>query len=134
MGVEAPLDSSDEASDSDELTTFEVAMPPGMRAAPPPSPAQLEFKNDAGKDLKNKLILFNWVALGWWQGQIKRPSGDKNKMVKVNGERLPANFIVTYEDGEGPACLTLCKYGQGQLREPERWVLLEEEASGVHAE
>ena len=49
--------------------------------------------------------------------------------MKVDGEQQPANFIVVYEDGEGPQphCLTLDKYGQGLLCEGERWVLLEPE-------
>ena len=34
-------------------------------------------------------------------------------------------FIISYEDGEGPHCLTLGKYGQGPLSEGERWVLIE---------
>ena len=55
----------------------------------------------------------------------QRPSGDKNKLVKVDGERRPANFIICYEDGEGPHCLTLGKYGEGPLSEGERWVLIE---------
>ena len=100
-------------------------MVPGMRVAPAPSSAQLEFKNPACKDLKERLILYNWVALGWWQGRIRRPSGAKDVTVKVNGVRQPANFIIVYDDGEGPACLTLEKYGVGELREAERWVLLE---------
>ena len=42
-------------------------------------------------------------------------------MVKVNGIRQPANFIVAWDDGEGPACLTAGKYmyGQGEQRESE---------------
>ena len=56
---------------------------------------------------------------------MKRPSGDKNKLVKVDGVRQPANFIVEYADGEGPHCLSLAKYGNGPLREGERWVLLD---------
>ena len=92
-------------------------------AAPPPM--QLEFKNVAAKELKDKVILYNWSGLGWCAGRIRRPSFDKNKLVKVDGERRPANFIIAYEDGEGPHCLTAGKYGKGPLREGERWVLLE---------
>jgi hypothetical protein len=44
-------------------------------------------------------------------GRTRRPSADKNKLVKVDGERLPANFISAYDDGEGPHCQTLGKYG-----------------------
>ena len=51
----------------------------------------------------------------------------RTELVKVDGEQQPANFIVGYEDGEGPHCLTLDKYGQGLLCEGERWVLLEPE-------
>ena len=72
-----------------------------------------------------KVIMYNWPGLGWCAGRIRRPSGDKNKLVKVNGERRPANFIIGYDDGEGPHCLTLDSYGEGALREGERWVLLE---------
>ena len=125
-GDEPPLDSEDDVSDDDELATFESALPPGMSVAPAPSQVQLEFKNAAGKDLKDRLIMFNWAALGWWCGRIRRPSGAKDKMVKVDGVRLPANFIVAYEDGEGRACLTLNKYGKGALRDAEWWVLLVE--------
>ena len=107
------------------LLTYESAMLPGMCVAPAPSEAQLEFKNGAGRDLKERIVLFNWTAVGWCQGRIRRPSGDKNKMVKVNGIRQPANFIVAWDDGEGPACLTAGKYGQGEQRESERWVLLQ---------
>ena len=54
------------------------------------------------------------------KGRIRRPSGDKNKMVKVNGIiRQPANFIVAWDDGEGPACLPAGKYGQDEQRESE---------------
>ena len=55
-------------------------------------------------------------------------------MVKVDGVRQPANFVVTYLDEksnemtEGPHCLTLKKYGEGALRDAERWVLLEADA------
>ena len=56
---------------------------------------------------------FNWSGIGWWAGIIKRQSGDKNKRVKVDGVRQPANFIVQYtDDSEGPHCLTLGKYGK----------------------
>ena len=51
----------------------------------------------------------------------------EQELVKVDGEQQPANFIVGYEDGKGPHCLTLDKYGQGLLCEGERWVLLEPE-------
>ena len=125
-GLEEPLDSEDEASQTDELTDFETALVSGMRVAPPPSPTQLEFKNKAGAELKNKIIMYNWIALGWWSGKVRRSSGDKNELVKVDGKKLPANFIIAYDDGsEGPHCLTLDKYGQGPVREGERWVLLE---------
>ena len=43
-GLEEPLDSEDEASQTDELTDFETALFSGMRVAPPPSLTQLEFK------------------------------------------------------------------------------------------
>ena len=70
--------------------------------------------------------MYNWTGLGWWLGTIKRPSADKSKLVKADGVRQPANFIVLYSDNsEGPHCLTLSKYGKGQLRDSERWVLLE---------
>ena len=41
-------------------------------------------------------------------------------MVKVDGQKQPANFIVQYTDGtEGPHCLTLDKYGKGRVSEGE---------------
>ena len=125
--AEPPLDSSDDEPDEDlELTTFESVLPAGMCIAGAPLPAQLEFKNLAGKELQGKDIMYNWVGLGWWAGKIKRPSGDKSKLRKVDGERLPANFIIVYMDGsEGEHALTLNKYGKGPLGEGERWVLLE---------
>ena len=33
--------------------------------------------------------------------------------------------LAFFPHGEGPHCLTLSKYGQGPLREGERWVLIE---------
>ena len=98
-----------------------------MQVAPPPSQEQLVFKSGTGKELKGKRIMYNWAGIGWWLGTIKRVSADKSKVVKAEGERQPANFIVLYSDGsEGPHCLTLSMCGQGQnVREAERWVLLE---------
>ena len=140
MGVagaaDPPLDSSDDEPDDDsELTTFESALPAGMCMADAPLPAQLEFKNLAGKELQGKAIMYNWVGLGWWAGQIKRPSADKSKLRKVDGERLPANFIVQYMDGsEGEHALTLGKYGKRALCEGERWVLLERAVENILVE
>ena len=54
-------------SESDVLLTYDSAMLPGMCVAPAPSEAQLEFKNMAGRDLKERIILFNWTAVGWCQ-------------------------------------------------------------------
>ena len=119
------LDSSDDENDTSKLITFESALVSNMRVAPPPPAEQLEFKNTSSKELKDRVILYNWTGFGWAAGRIRRPSGDKNKLVKVDGARLPANFIIGYDDGEGPHCLTSSKYGQGELREGERWVLLE---------
>ena len=69
----------------------------------------------------------NWTGLGWWLGDLRRPSGDKNKLCKVGLERLSANCIAFYEaDGQlGPHALSLRKYGKGLVTEGERWVLLE---------
>ena len=77
--------------------------------------------------MKGRKLMFNWTGLGWWLGDISRPSGDKNKLCKVGLVRLPANFITFYEaDGQlGPHALTIGKYGQGPVTEGERWVLLE---------
>lgn len=122
---ENELDSSDDEDDEDKLITFESALVSGMRVAPPPTLLQLEFKSLAGKELKDKVVLYNWIGLGWCAGSIRRQSADKNKLVKVDGETRPANFVITYADGEGPHCLTLEKYGQGRLSEGGRWVLLE---------
>ena len=71
--------------------------------------------------------MYNWAGVGWWLGSIKRPNGDKSKQVKAGGVRQPANFIILYtDDSEGPHCLTLEMYGQGDsVREAERWVMLE---------
>ena len=119
------LDSSDDEIDETELFTFESALPSGMRVASPPSALQLEFKNAAGKELKDKPMVYNWTGLGWCAGWIRRPSGDKNKLLRVDGQRVPANFIISYDDTEGPHCLTLHMYGKGHLSQGERWVLLE---------
>ena len=52
-------------------------------------------------------------------------------MVKVDGQRQPANFIVQYcDDTEGPHCLTIGKYGKARLSDGERWVLLERSEEG----
>ena len=102
-----------------------------MSIAPPPPQSQLDFKSDAAKELKGKVVMYNWSGIGWWAGSIKRPSADKSKLVKVDRQRQPANFIVRYPDEtEGPHCLTLGKYGKGPLREGERWVLLERSEEG----
>ena len=68
--------------------------------------------------------------MGW--PNFKRPSADKSKLRKVDGERLPANFIVQYMDGsEGEHALALGKYGKGALCEGERWVLLERAVENI---
>ena len=51
--------------------------------------------------------------------------GEEKTSHTVDGERRPENFIIAYDDGEGPHCLTVGRYGKGPLREGERWVLLE---------
>ena len=107
------LDSSDDEDDEDKLLTFESALISGMRvASAAPPQMQLEFKSVAAKELKDKVILYNWIGLGWCAGRIRRPSFDKNKLVKVDGERCPENFIIAYDDGEGPHCLTVGKNGK----------------------
>ena len=142
MGVagaaDPPLDSSDDEPDDDsELTTFESALPAGMCMADAPLPAQLEFKNLAAR--KGAARQGHNVQLGgpWLVGwpNFKRPSADKSKLRKVDGERLPANFIVQYMDGsEGEHALTLGKYGKGALCEGERWVLLERAVENILVE
>ena len=56
--------------------------------------------------------------IGWWLGTIKRPNGDKSKLIKADGVRQLANFIILYTDeSEGPHCLM---YGEGEhTREAE---------------
>ena len=124
---EPPLDSSDYGTDDESgLITFSACLPVGMQVAAPPPQSMLEFKSDTAKEMKGKSIMYNWAACGWWLGVIKRASADKNKLVNVDGVRQPANFVITYSDGsEGPACLTLGKYGEKRLCDAERWVLLE---------
>ena len=73
--VEDRLDSSDdEAEDGDVLASFQSAMPAGMCVAPPrPLQSQLNFKSATAKELQGKVILYNWIGIGWWAGCIKRP-------------------------------------------------------------
>ena len=105
IGGEGALDSEDDPTDDESsLVSFESALVSGMSVAPAPQALQLEFKNPAGKDLKDAVIMYNWIGVGWCVGRIRRQSADKNKLVKVNGQREPANFMVAYEDGEGPHC------------------------------
>ena len=122
------LDSNDEEDvDHDKLTTFEEALGNRKVVAVPPDEKQLEFKNKEGKALVGRHILYNWTGLGWWLGRISRQSGDKNKMIKLNGKRQPANYVVTYDTGDtGPHGLVLETYGKRGPRDFERWVLLEE--------
>ena len=87
------LDSSDDEVDEG---LFEIALISGMRIAPAPTPEQLECKHEATKELKEKIILYNWVGLGWCVGRIRRPNGDKSKLVKVDGDRRPAHFMIGY--------------------------------------
>ena len=94
LGDERPLDSSDdEASNPGDLITFEDTLPASMRAAPLPPLKQLEFKHASAQELKGRAIMYNWTGTGWWLGKIRRPSADKNKMVKLNGQRQPANLV-----------------------------------------
>ena len=76
-------------------------------------------------ELSERLILYNWTGIGWCAGRIRRPSANKGTLVQVDGVRSPANFMCVYDDGEGPHCLTLGKYGQGGVHKVEGWVLLE---------
>ena len=50
--------------------------------------------------------------------------------------RQPANFIILYTDeSEGPHCLTLTKYGEGDgARAAESWVLLQRTDEGCGGE
>ena len=63
-------------------------LPRGMSIAPPPPQSQLDFKSDAAKELKGKVVMYNWSGIGWWAGSSKRPSADKtlvqSKLVKVD--------------------------------------------------
>ena len=54
MADDHVLDSSDDKIDETELFTFESALPSEMRVVTPPSELQPEFKNAAGKELKDK--------------------------------------------------------------------------------
>jgi hypothetical protein len=62
---DSTLDSSDDETNEAELFTFESALGEGLRVAPAPTPEQLEFKHASAKELKDKVIVYNWAGFGW---------------------------------------------------------------------
>ena len=98
-------------------------------------PAQLEFKNLAGKELQGKAIMYNWVGLGWWAGQIlsvqvlTNPSFGRSMASACQQISLSNIWMVVGSEGEH--ALTLGKYGKGALCEGERWVLLERAVENI---
>ena len=124
---EAAFDSSDEGEDNDVRISITSAIPPGYQVvvAPPPT-EQLEYKGALCQVLVGRRILFNWCAVGWCAGTITSANSDGRFKVKVGGEKKTVNFWAEYSD-ETIAKHVLCieTYGEGNLQEDGRWVLLD---------
>jgi hypothetical protein len=96
-----------------------------------PDTEQLEYKHSRGEELIDRLILFNWTAVGWCAGTIQNTNADGRKKIKVGvGESKLANFFVYYEHDELRAlhCLRLEEHGVGDANDFGRWVLLKKMA------
>ena len=106
-------------------------MPTGYKVAPSPEAEQLLYKHDRGLELLDRLVLFNWKAVGWCVGTIKAVNTDGRKKIKVSGTLLVSNFFIFYQHDETDAqhCLRLEEYGVGHPCDFGRWVLLEQVAS-----
>ena len=123
------VEAEDEGAEADEEPTglashtrrFEI--PDGFRLAPPPSAAQLEFRNGAAQQLVGKSILFNWEAAGWCLGEITRTNPDRHRIVEKDA---PANFFVHYKIDDNELKHKLNAEDHGYQEVPNVWVLLEE--------
>eukprot|EP00966_Prymnesium_polylepis_P028653 664102-Prymnesium_polylepis.1 len=103
-------------------------MPDGFKVAPPPSPEQLEFKSAQAQQLVGRGILFNWAAVGWCKGEITSANTDGRVKMKIGNEMKTVNFKAEYEDEtEAKHVLSLDNYGEGELKEGGKWVLLEQQ-------
>ena len=116
-------DDDDEAVDDSVAPAAPFEIPDGFRLAPPPSAAQLEFKNAAAQQLVGKFILFNWAAAGWCLGEITRTNNDGRHIVEKGA---PVNYFVYYEidDDESKHRLDLEEHEHQEV--PNALVLLEE--------
>lgn len=124
---EEPLDSEDDAEDGDELMTLQAVMPEGFKVAEAPSEAQLEFKGAQAEELVGRIIIFNWAAVGWCKGVITSTNRDGRVKMKVGDEMKTVNFRAEYDDeSEGKHVLSLSSYGERELTEDGRWVLLQQ--------
>ena len=106
-----------------ELMELNKAMPLGYKVASNrPSLEQLTFRNEHAGELLDKLILFNWCAIGWTLGKITSINKDARK--KVKGAHV--NFNVYYEIDENTSNhnLMLDNYGDLGLAEDGQWLLL----------
>ena len=77
-----------------------------------------------------RLVMFNWKAVGWCVGTITSVNTDGRKKVKVGDTPMASNFKIHYEHDDSDAlhCLRLEEQGQGEFG---RWVLLEAEPAVV---
>ena len=131
QGDDNLIDSSDDEDPNDILVTLTAATPTGYQVGPTPDAEQLEYKHSRGEELIDKLILFNWTAVGWCAGTIQNTNTDGRKKIKGGaGESKPANFFVYYEHDELGAlhCLRLEEHNAGDANDFGRWVLLEKMA------
>ena len=124
--VEEPLDSEDGGDDDDLLVTLQAVMPDKFKVGSAPPAEQLVFKSAQGQQLVGRTILFNWAAVGWCKGEITSANTDGRVKMKIGNEMETVNFKAEYEDEtEAKHVLSLEKYGEGELTEDGKWVLVE---------
>ena len=124
--VEEPLDSEDDGDDDDLLVTLQAVMPDKFKVGSAPPAEQLVFKSAQGQQLVGRTILFNWAAVGWCKGEITSANTDGRVKMKIGNEMETVNFKAEYEDEtEAKHVLSLEKYGEGELTEDGKWVLME---------
>ena len=101
QGDDNLIDSPDDEDPNDILVTLATATPTGYQVGPMPDAEQPEYKHSRGEKLIDRLILFNWTAVGWCAGKIQNTNADGRKKIKVGvRESKPANFFVYHEHDE----------------------------------
>ena len=115
-GAEFADESDDEDGDGEVLHPFKL--PEGFKVAPPPSEAQLTFRDPARAELIDKAILFRWPAVGWCLGKITQANTDARRTIKG----VKCNFFIYYELDQDTSQHTLALNAYGA---DDGWVLLE---------